>query len=63
MAWAIAFVLFRLMDILKPEPARYLERFPDGWGIMLDDVVAGVYANVGTRLLLAAATAIGLPLL
>jgi phosphatidylglycerophosphatase A len=43
---AIGFVLFRIMDILKPEPSRYLERFPNGWGIMLDDVVAGIYANL-----------------
>jgi phosphatidylglycerophosphatase A len=47
-----AFVLFRLFDVLKPEPARSLERLPGGWGIMLDDVVAGVYANAGTRVVL-----------
>ncbi|HEX7572353.1 MAG TPA: phosphatidylglycerophosphatase A [Bacteroidota bacterium] len=47
-----AFILFRLFDVLKPEPARSLERLPRGWGIMLDDVVAGVYANAGTRAVL-----------
>jgi phosphatidylglycerophosphatase A len=47
-----AFILFRLFDVLKPEPARSLERLPGGWGIMLDDVVAGVYANVATRVVL-----------
>ena len=47
-----AFILFRLFDVLKPEPARFLERLPGGWGIMLDDVVAGVYANAGTRAVL-----------
>lgn len=47
-----AFILFRLFDVLKPEPARSLERLPGGWGIMLDDVVAGVYANVGTQVVL-----------
>ncbi len=47
-----AFVLFRLFDVLKPQPARYLERLPGGWGIMLDDVAAGLYANVGTRVVL-----------
>jgi phosphatidylglycerophosphatase A len=41
-----AFVLFRLLDIVKPQPARALERIPNGWGIMLDDVVAGLYANL-----------------
>ena len=39
-----AFLLFRLFDILKPWPARRLERLPGGWGIMFDDVAAGVYA-------------------
>ncbi len=41
-AWA--FVLFRVMDILKPWPARQLERLPRGWGVLIDDLVAGVYA-------------------
>jgi len=48
-AWvtlAAAFVWFRLMDILKPPPARQLERLPRGWGIVLDDVAAGVMALV-----------------
>lgn len=40
------FVLFRIMDIVKPPPARQLERLPAGWGILLDDLFAGVYANV-----------------
>ncbi len=39
-----AFLFFRLFDIVKPWPARQLERLPAGWGIMLDDVAAGVYA-------------------
>lgn len=40
------FVLFRVLDIVKPPPARRLERLPAGWGILLDDLVAGAYANV-----------------
>lgn len=40
-----AFVLFRLFDITKPPPIRQLERLPGGYGIMLDDVLAGVYAS------------------
>ncbi|MEW6745678.1 MAG: phosphatidylglycerophosphatase A [Planctomycetota bacterium] len=40
------FLLFRLFDILKPIPARQFERLSKGWGIMLDDVVAGLYAWV-----------------
>jgi phosphatidylglycerophosphatase A len=49
--YAAAFFLFRLFDVLKPEPARWLERLPGGWGIMLDDVVAGIYANAATRVI------------
>jgi phosphatidylglycerophosphatase A len=41
-----AFLAFRLMDILKPPPARGIQRMPGGWGILLDDLVAGVYALV-----------------
>ena len=40
----IALVLFRLFDITKPFPARQLERLPEGWGIVFDDVAAGLYA-------------------
>ena len=38
------FALFRFFDISKPFPADRAERLPGGWGIMLDDVIAGVYA-------------------
>jgi phosphatidylglycerophosphatase A len=48
----LAFVAFRAFDIIKPQPARALERIPNGWGIMLDDVVAGVYANIATQIAL-----------
>ena len=37
------FLLFRVFDIIKPFPARQAERIPRGWGIMLDDVLAGLY--------------------
>lgn len=40
----IALILFRLFDITKPFPARQLERLPAGWGIVFDDVAAGLYA-------------------
>jgi phosphatidylglycerophosphatase A len=40
----IALFLFRLFDITKPFPVRRLERLPEGWGIVLDDVGAGLYA-------------------
>ena len=49
---ALAFVCFRVFDIIKPPPARQLERIPGGWGIMLDDVAAGIYANLAVRLII-----------
>ena len=39
-----SFILFRGFDILKPPPLRKIEKLPGGWGIMLDDVGAGLYA-------------------
>jgi phosphatidylglycerophosphatase A len=41
-----SFVLFRLFDVVKPFPAKEAERLSGGWGIMLDDVIAGLYAGV-----------------
>ena len=46
-----SFILFRGFDILKPPPLRQLEKLPEGSGIMLDDVGAGVYANIVVQLL------------
>ncbi|NTV81952.1 MAG: phosphatidylglycerophosphatase A, partial [Candidatus Aminicenantes bacterium] len=54
-AWvpvAVAFALFRFFDIIKPWPIRRLERLPGGWGIMADDVGAGLAAAVLGRLIL-----------
>lgn len=48
---AIGFILFRLFDIFKPYPCRQAEKFPRGWGVMLDDVAAGVYAAAALRLI------------
>lgn len=43
----VGFVLFRLFDIWKPFPARLLQdRLPGGWGVVGDDVMAGIYANI-----------------
>jgi phosphatidylglycerophosphatase A len=42
-----AFLIFRIFDILKIQPAKYLERrFNNGYGVMLDDIVSGLYAGV-----------------
>jgi phosphatidylglycerophosphatase A len=43
------FLAFRAMDIVKPWPARDLERLHGGWGIMADDLAAGVYAHLLLR--------------
>ncbi len=43
---AAAFLLFRFFDILKPFPINKVESFPEGWGIMLDDIVAGLFAGI-----------------
>jgi len=45
------YILFRLTDTLKLPPANYLERLPWGWGILLDDLAAGVQANIIAQLL------------
>ena len=45
----VAFILFRIFDIVKVYPANRFERFHGGWGIMMDDVVAGLYAGVITQ--------------
>ena len=47
-----AFLLFRLFDIVKPQPARYFDRMKGAGGIMMDDVIAGVYANIVMQLVL-----------
>jgi phosphatidylglycerophosphatase A len=46
------FILFRVFDILKPPPVRQLERLPEGAGIVLDDVAAGIYALAVMQLLI-----------
>ena len=46
----VAFLLFRAADIVKPFPVNRLEALPGGLGIMADDLLAGVYANLALRL-------------
>ncbi len=43
----LGFILFRVFDIWKPFPARQAESLPGGWGIMVDDWAAAVYAGIG----------------
>ena len=56
---AAGFVLFRLMDILKPFPARRLEALPGGFGIVVDDLFAGLYAAILLRAVLYVGARIG----
>jgi phosphatidylglycerophosphatase A len=49
----VAFLVFRVLDVIKPYPAGRLEHLHGGPGIMLDDVMAGVYGNLLMRVLLA----------
>ena len=44
--WLAAFCLFRFFDIVKPFPIGKIQKYPGGWGIVLDDILAGVYANL-----------------
>src|SRR5687767_8925063 len=46
------FVLFRIFDVVKPYPARALERLHGGLGVMADDAMAAIYANVSLRLVI-----------
>ncbi len=45
----LGFILFRVMDVVKPPPARQFERFKGGVGIVADDLMAGVYAHLALR--------------
>ncbi len=47
---ATAFIAFRFMDIAKPWPARSLQRIPGGAGILIDDLIAGMYASIATQI-------------
>lgn len=49
----LGFLLFRVFDIIKPFPARQCERLPGGWGVMLDDVMAGIYGQIAMRIAVA----------
>jgi len=46
------FALFRFFDILKPLGIRWVENLPGGWGVVLDDVLAAIYANLTLQLII-----------
>lgn len=49
--WVAGFILFRLFDIAKPFPLRRVEHWPGGWGVVADDLLAGMYAAAVLALL------------
>ncbi len=49
--FAAGFLLFRAYDILKIPPAGAAEKIKGGWGVLLDDVIVGIYANIGLWIL------------
>ena len=48
----LAFLIWRFMDIVKPFPARQLEKIKGGWGVMLDDIMAGIYSFISIQLVI-----------
>ncbi|MBA7636040.1 Phosphatidylglycerophosphatase A [subsurface metagenome] len=51
-ATGLGFILFRLFDIVKPCPIRRLEKLPEGWGVLADDLLAGVYAAIVLQIII-----------
>lgn len=51
--YLIGFVLFRIFDVIKIEPAKSAEKLPSGWGVTMDDFVAGIYSLIVLQLLAA----------
>lgn len=51
-SYLVAFLLFRVLDIAKPPPLRQVQRLPGSWGILLDDLGAGLAAHLLTRLII-----------
>ncbi len=49
--YALGFILFRFFDIVKPLFIRKLEKLSGGWGVMADDLLAGIYANLVVQIL------------
>ena len=47
-----AFLIWRVFDIIKPFPANYVEKIKGGWGIMLDDIIAGFYSFIVVQIIL-----------
>jgi phosphatidylglycerophosphatase A len=50
--FVFSFFLFRFFDIIKLPPAKKFENLKSGWGVTMDDVVAGIYANIVLQIIL-----------
>lgn len=48
----LAFIIWRIFDIVKPFPARKLESVKNGWGVILDDVMAGIYSFMAVQIII-----------
>ncbi len=48
----VGFILNRFFDVLKPFPIRRLEKIPAGWGVMIDDLMAGIYSRLALTMLI-----------
>jgi phosphatidylglycerophosphatase A len=57
--YLIAFAAFRFFDVVKLPPAAQAERLPGGWGVTMDDVAAGVHANILVQIYLIITSAVG----
>ena len=61
--WVAAFLLFRLFDVVKPWPVSWADReLPGAWGVMLDDVIAGILAGIVLQLSISLTGALSSPL-
>ena len=49
--WIGGFFVFRLFDIMKPFPANISQKLSRGWGVMMDDIIAGIYTNIVLQIL------------
>ena len=63
LAFFVSFALFRVFDVLKPFGAREIQRLPGGWGVVMDDVIAGIVACLAFHGLRIGLAAMGHPLL
>lgn len=48
----LSFFIFRILDIIKPYPANASEALPNGWGVVVDDCISGIYTNLLIRLII-----------